>query len=741
MVSHTSPVLVFGTFQFEPAARRLLRDGVEIPLQPRVLGVLECLLAQPGVVVSKGAILDTVWKDACVTDASLAEAVSALRSVLGDDPQKPLFIQTVHRRGYRFVALIDRPPPSRDEPVFASAGPPKLGEGWASEGGSQTTSTHTLTPASLRPARVWDPVRWLPWGITACAVCVAIASAWQAARPATPPRRPPARLALPLPSTDRVAAGAVVATSPDGQWVVWVAARDHRSVLMLRAIDRAEAIVVDATDRASAPFFSPDGGWIGFFADGKLKKTAVHGGQPHVVADARDPAGASWTTDGTIVFAQQGRVVRVSENGGDVEVIAAPRPGSSDLAYAWPSVLPNGEAALVTVLSTAAPRVAALTLRTGHLQEIVAGSSYARFTSTGHLVFARGRDLFAATFDLTRLELSGPAIPIVTGVATDGYDASAAVTFSSTGTLIYLPDVAGHGASTMRWIDGQGREYDLPVPARSYRGVSLAPDGRRAAVTIGDQRTGDTWIGDLDRGTLRRLTFDGQTLDPVWTPDGHRVVFAAGRGGPFNLFWQPVDRDGDAEPLAPSTHHQFPDSWSPDGRTLAYTDIDPQTRADLWLLSLDEDAARSTTAPFVRTKWDETAAAFSPDGRWVAYQSNESGRWEVYLSARADPAERHPISADGGASAAWSPDGRTIFYRGDHAIMGVGVATDRSVELSRPRAVVAPHDGGPFVIGSDGRFLSLKAAAAPPPSHFNVVLNWFAELERVMPAPLPRTIR
>jgi Tol biopolymer transport system component len=290
----------------------------------------------------------------------------------------------------------------------------------------------------------------------------------------------------------------------------------------------------------------------------------------------------------------------------------------------------------------------------------------------------------------------------------------------------------------MRWLDARGREFDLPVPARSYRAVSLAPDGKHAAVTIGDERAGDTWIGDLQRGTLRRLTFDGGTVDPVYTPDGTRVVYAAGRGGPFNLFWQPVD-GGVERRLSASDHHQFPDSWSPDGRTLAYTDVDPQTRADLWLLSVSASAEPRETQPLARTPWDETAAAFSPDGRSVAYQSNESGRWEVLLIDRDAPSRRQAISADGGASAAWAPDGRTIFYRNGDAIMGVGVAPD--LTLSRPRPVMTAEDSGPFVVGADGRFLSLKAAAQAPPSRFNVVLEWFAELERIVPAPLPKTIR
>lgn len=721
----------FGPFRFDPVNRVLIREGKELFLPPRVLGVLECLLDHAGAIVSKQTLIEAAWKDACVSDASVAEAISTLRETLGDHPQRPTCIQTVHRRGYRFVAPIVTLLPSHARSAPAMSEPP-------------ATCAHTPDAHAVRAstsARRHDRFWLLPWIVTAFSLLTAAAASWQAARAGSHPPQPTVRLTLPLPGDDYLPVhGSAVAVSPDGTHVVYAAMREQRRQLFVRAMDRLEAQPVTGTEDGSAPFFSPDGDWIGFYAGGKLRKVALAGGRPIDLADTRTAFGGSWTTDGAIVFSRNGGLARVQDAGGPVEVVADPAPGTGEFAFLWPEVLPGSQAVLFSVQAPGPARIAVASLVSKEKRDLITGGSFARYSPTGHLIFARGGELMAVAFDPVRMEVTSPPMPILDGVATNWYDGSAFFAFSRTGALVYVPGDREPAAKRIALINADGERL-LPAPPRPYTSLALSPDGRRAALTVSDDGGSDIWISDLERGTLTPLSHEGSNLEPIWTPRGDRVTFASGGSGPFNLFWTSIGDDRPPERLLSSPNHQFPGSWSPDGRTLAFTEIDGATHADIRLLSAD---ARAASRPFIATPWDETGASFSPDGRWLAYQSNESGRWDVYLAAYPGAGRKMAVSTNGGRVAMWSPDGQRLYYRSDEALMAVGVTggAGQDVDVSRPVPIVAADAAdGPLIVGNGGVFKITDAGARPPSRQFTVVLNWFDEIDRLVPQPLPRVIR
>ena len=721
----SSPRLGFGAFQFDPLGRVLFRDGSELMLPPRVLNVLVCLLERPGDIVPKQALLDAGWRDAHVTDASLAEAISSLRDALGDDPQRPSYVQTVHRRGYRFVSpvhLINE-------------------DGAASPELELVSSTEAISDDDHDPVRS-RVLMALPWIVTGFSLLTAVSAVWQAARVSTNRVTPVVRLTLPLSGDERlVAQGAALAVSPDGRRLIYMASLGATSKLFLRDMDRLESRALDGSTGGSSPFFAPDGRSVGFFAEGKLKTLTLDGGALTTVAEARSPLGASWADDGSIVFAHRGGLSRVAASGGAVEAVVTPRPGSGEIAYLWPEVLPRSEAVIYTVQAPGPARVAVTSLVRGKSHRPLTSGSFARYSPTRHLVFVRGAALMAAAFDPFTLELTGPATAVLNDVDSSWPDGSARFAFSQSGALVYVARPAARfGFTTLSWLGMHGDQADLALPERRYTSLAMAPDLRHAALTVSDDVGSEVWVSELARGTLARLTHEGSSVDPIWTPDGSRVTYASGRPGPFNLYWQPTDGASPAERLAHSPNNQFPSSWSPDGQMLAYTEIDAGTRADI--LALDVQPSPHGQRALVRTPWDETAGVFSPDGRWLAYQSNESGRWEIYLSAYPPGHVRYPVSSGGGTAPFWSADGRALYYRDGPRVMAVTMpSTGASGGLSRPAMLFNRDDLYGGLAFANGQFLALREVDALLPRSATVVLGWFDELTRLVPQPLPALLR
>jgi serine/threonine-protein kinase len=584
-------------------------------------------------------------------------------------------------------------------------------------------------------------------GVAALLLVVAIASlvAWKL-KP-TPPQ-PVTRMVINLPPGQQLAGlefSPAVSLSPDGTHLAYVARQGGTQQLYLRAMDSLEARPISGTEGAVSPFFSPDGHWVGFFAGGKLKKISVSGGAALTLGDAVQPRGASWGGQGMIAFAPTalGVLQQVSDAGGTPQPLT--RLEKEETRHGWPDFLPGGKAVLFAAAAGSAiwtnAQTAVHSIGTGERRNLIQGGTNPRYAPSGHLVYVQGGSLIAVPFDPQRLTATGMAVPVVEGVLQSPVSGAAQYCFSATGSLVYVPGGVQSAQFRMVWVSRNGPEQPLAVPAHAYQFPRLSPDGRRVAVGITEQET-QTWLYDLSRDTLTRLTFQGNLNNrPVWTPDGKRIAFQSNNEGPLNIFWQRADGSGGLERLTTSEYTHAPHSWSPDGQLLAFIEVNPTTGNDIWVLRLG-DPARDAQ-PFLRTPFNESVPRFSPDGHWLAYISDESGRYEIYVQPYPGPGGKWQISTEGGTEPVWNPTGRELFYRSGDKMMAVYIATQPGFAAGKPRMLFegpylpTPLTAANYDVSLDGqRFLMLKPSeqVQAAPTQINVVLNWFEELKRRVPA-------
>jgi len=554
-----------------------------------------------------------------------------------------------------------------------------------------------------------------------------------------------------------------VALSPDGKTLVFDAIWGGRPQLYVRAMDQLSATPISGTSVGRSPFFSPDGQWVGFGADGELRKVPLSGGPAVTLCKASALFGASWGDDGTIVFAEQrnGGLRRVAAVGGTPESLTTPQPG--EYSHRLPHMLPGSRAVIFTILKGPDlwddTQIVVRSLDTGQQTVLVTGGADGRYVSTGHLVYVRLGTLMAVPFDPVRLEVTGGATGVIDGVmqAADhnaSYMANTLAgqfTVSDDGALVYLTGGAVAASDrSLAWVDRHGASVPLPAPSRSYFGPRLSPDGQRVAVnTFGLLQV---WSVDIARGTLSPVTVDGRSDHGVFAPDGKRIVFRSGAAGTEgNLSWKAADGSGAVEPLTDGGRSQTPSSWSPDGTTLAFMDEGESKgyfQFDIWLLSMGDRRTRA----LIHTAANEMTPEFSPDGRWLAYVSNESGREEVYVQPYPGPGERHTISTNGGFQPAWNPNGRELFYvqagglnsgSSGRTLMSVKVATAPAFQAGTPEPMFENTDlrsnwGRNYDVAPDGqRFLLAISREAPSklaPAQMIFVQHWFEELKRLVPA-------
>ncbi len=530
------------------------------------------------------------------------------------------------------------------------------------------------------------------------------------ARP-SPPRK---QFSINLPSTDEFPLyRGRLALSPDGTRLVYAGRRNGVDQLFLRSFEGGEVEPLPGTEGGAAPFFSPDGEWVGFFANDALKKVAVAGGAP-VTLDDDVPSwgGGSWGPDGTIVYAQpEAGLYRVPASGGVPEPMTDP---SSSERYFEPEFLPDGE----SLLFVHDDRIAVLSLETGESRDLLDGRS-PRFSRTGHIVFLRNEAVWAVPFDPQRLELTGDSALAVEGV----YQTYLGATYdiADDDTLVYEP---ASGDRELVWVDRQGRTTPLSAEPDTYFSPRLSPDGNRLVVHIFATTEGDIWLLDVERGSRTRWTCEGAGI-PVWTPDGTEVTIVSFVGGLLS-----VPADGSAEPRPILTMGGVPGSWSPDGKTLAFHNA-PAGNRDIYVFTPSRDDAPK---PFLVTPFQERNPAFSPDGRWLAYVSDESGRDEVYVRPYPGPGGKFSISIEGGIQPVWSPAGGELFYREGDKMMVVAVEKGATFRSSKPKVLFEGSFATGFLhnpnytVSPDGqRFVMIQEVQLP---HFEIVLNWANGLER-----------
>ena len=543
-----------------------------------------------------------------------------------------------------------------------------------------------------------------------------------------------------------------VAITPDGSRIVYIG--NNGTQLFVRALDALEPVAL-ARGELRAPFISSDGQWVGYIETGQtIRKVALNGGPPATVFRSFSGGfrGATWTVDNSLIFASLDPGVglqRVAAAGGEATVLTRPDGALGEQNHLWPEMLPNDRGVLFTITAQSggldAAQIAVLDLETGMRKVLVRGGSHARYVSSGHLVYVAAGTLRAIAFDLENMTTVGSSVAVVSQVMANPFGAMEA-SISTDGTLVYVPGGFTSGATrALVWLDRQGGRERLPLSERTYAYPRLSPDGTRVVVVSPDQDY-DLWLADLRRATVTRATASpAQDSFPVWTPDGKQFLFISARSGAQNVFRQAADGTGTVEQLTEGMNARNASSISPDGRHLLFSDSDASTGLDIMMLTVDSGRH---VAPLVRTPANERNGEISPDGRWLAYQSDESGQNEIYV--RPFPgveSGRWQVSTSGGTRPLWSRDGRELFYLSptDSSLMHVVVehgatwmATEPAKVLDRPVPFISTYAGRSYDVSPDGqRFLIpdyvMPFNASAGPASLIVVQNWLEELKRLVP--------
>lgn len=606
----------------------------------------------------------------------------------------------------------------------------------------------------LEPDTHWQNAAAKPiwrWKVATAALAVALALAlWAPWRGTQFPQQRPIRLDVDLGPGRFVGSevGVDVALSPDGTWLVFVALdSEGKTHLFKRRLDQSDSSEITGTEGSRNPFFSPDGNWIAFWADGKLKKTLLDGGSSRTLCEATDLLGGSWGEDGVIVAALDGtsRIYRVPSDGGAPEVLAD--LGKDSMNPKWPQVLPGSKALLFT--STKGPSdnsaIGVLSLTDKKTKLLIRGGTYGRYLADGHLVYVNRGKLFAVPFSLDRLEVRGTPIPVLDDVSYSSLFGYAQFDSARSGTFVYRRSL-GKGTVRLTWLDSSGNTKPLMAKPGVYLDPHLSPDGQRLAFSIVDGERADIWMLELASNKLTRLTSgDRNYFACAWSPDSRFLIMAAESGG---LFWRRLDGSGNQQSLTTAKNIQNPWSFTSDGKRLAYFEMNPKTGFDIWTVPIETSGSglrAGNPEPFLQTKAFEVYPAFSRDGRWLAYGSNESGTWQVYVRAFPDNGKALQVSVNGGRIPAWSPNGRDLLYRTDEQrIMVAAYRVDGdsfSVEQPHPWSRTQLADTGVlsnFDLAPDGKFVAALMPAASPDeeqtkSHVTFFLNFFDELQRRSP--------
>ena len=518
------------------------------------------------------------------------------------------------------------------------------------------------------------------------------------------------------------------AVSPDGRHLAFTGiGADKVRRLWIRSFDSLESRQMPATEGAFGPFWSPDSQTVGFFTATRLKRIPMSGGDAVVICEARFGAGGSWNRDDVILFAPSidGPLLRVLASGGTPTPVTALDSAHGEGAHAGPVFLPDGRRFLFSIIGGDTQGIYVASLDSPERKRLPLETvSMPTFSAPDFLFFTRDRVLMAQRLDLRRLELVGEAIRVGEGV--DVLGMSAAFSVSESGALVYW--TGDRTITQPTWFQRDGTAVGTLGPPAPYMNLTLSSDGQQAAIDRFDQRPG-IWLLDRARGTIARETSAAlYESTPILSPKADSFVFAAARDTPPNLYVKRIGSTGEGERLFRSTFQMFPQSWSADGRFIAYVTVDPKTRNDIWVFPLDGE--RKAT-PFLQSQFNEQSARISPDGRWMAYTSDESGRPQVYVTRFPEAAGKWPVSTNGGNFSVWRRDSRELFYRApDGNIMAVAIAPGADfvpgtpTALFRPQAAIGGLGLGTFYdVAPDGRFLvNIFVERTSPPA--TVVLNW-----------------
>ena len=538
-----------------------------------------------------------------------------------------------------------------------------------------------------------------------------------------------------------------IALSPDGSTLAFVASVDGINRIYVRKRDETEPRVLPGTERAAEPVFSPNGKWIAFMADFAIKKVSLDGPASTIVT-VGDARGISWANDDTLIYAPEpaSGLSRISVNGDKATPVSKLDGNKNERTHRWPEVLPNGKAVIFTVGTLDSPdsyeraNIEAVILATGERRVVMQNASMARYAPTGHLVFARGGSLYAIRFDIDTLTTQGNAEQVVPGVAGDVTTGTTHFAIANDGTLAYIPGGTGANDRKLFWADRTGTAQPLSLQTAQYNDICISPDGSRVAYIMGSSGTGDVWIYDFARATSTRLTFNSFNASPVWSPDGKTIYYSEieSTGRTSTLYRRAADGSREAEKVSSLDNTAYVKAIEND-KNAAIFDYQMNTNTgDVVEMALQSNGAINR---LVNSRFNEYAAALSPDGRWLAYQSDESGRPEIYVRDLTGNGGRIPISTDGGEEPRWAHDGRELFYRKQDSFMSVACDSNPSFRAGTPKELfkgvfdLRSNSGVTYDVDpKGGRFLMIRPAEeTAPATQIRIALNWFEEIKRAVP--------
>jgi len=727
----------FGPFSIDVGERVLRRDGRPVPLTPKAFDVLAALIEQPGRLISKEELLQKVWPDTFVEESNLAYNVFALRKALGDTADNGQYVETIAKRGYRFTASVTPAGPGNEGP----RSPEGIGEAPEAEAFTAPTAPDVRGVFSSRS--LLAPA-WFAVGVI-CASGVLLFMIRPTAVPA------PSVVRAQIAPGVLLSEGSTFALSPDGRQIVFAGAgSDGVNRLWIRRMDAEEARPLPGTETAlgglTPPmFWSPDSQSVAFAPPGQLKRIDVRGGAPRTVCDLPYGAiGGSWNADDVLVVGQPaGGLLRCPAAGGAVSQVTRLDPARGENLHLLPSFLPDGRHFLYLSVSRAAPEKSGVYLgslddapsapRPGRLVATGFGAAYARSDggSMGHVVFLQEHTLFAQAFDERSLQLRGEPVPLAQPVGSflDGG-------FFAVSQNDVIAFRAPDKEFQLAWFDRRGNQLGPVGDAGLYSALAISPDDSRIVTVKEVFRPNidqDIWVFDSSRTAMRRVTSEAQLEgSPVWSADGKRLIFNT-TGGIGSLFEQVVDGASRPQPLLKTNEHLIPTSVSADGRFLLYAANVGSARLDLWALSLTDPQQRF---PLIQRDFDQWQGQFSPDSRWVAYVSDESGRSEVLVRRFVAPSdgltpepETVVVSSAGGTAPRWRADGRELYFiSSDGTVMVADVKAGARISVGVPRALFQiPRSHGDWAVVSDGsRFLIAMPAGPGNSAPFTILWNRLA---------------
>jgi Tol biopolymer transport system component/DNA-binding winged helix-turn-helix (wHTH) protein len=744
--------LRFGVFELNPTSGELCKHGVRVRLQEQPLKLLLCLIETPGEICTREELIRRIWPEGTFVDyeRGLNVAITRLRQVLGDSADTPRYVETVGRKGYRFIAPVERIPALEIVPPAGESSAPV----------SKSIASRS---------------QWWPYAVAVLIAVLAILAAVGWLRAPRPQSQPFARLSIdlgPEVTATGYGAGSLLALSPDGKRLaISVSGPDGKVRLATRRIDQSQLTFLAGTEGAgkqgsASPFFSPDGQWIGFFAQGKLKKIAAEGGQPVTLCDADTHAAGrasiyyptgSWGDDGNIVAALNVVVglSRIPAVGGPPVLLKMKQEHAE--VYRWPQVLPGNQAVLFTASrgDYENGNIDVFSLKTGERKTVLQGGILGRYLPSGHLVFLRQNVLLAVPFDLQTLKLKGEPQPVLEdmGGKLEGWNFD----FSLNGSFVYVSQPRD-SRNSIFWLDRDGKVSPLQAAPGFYASPRFSPDGTRMAFSMSGRSSQgiwvqDIWVQNLELGTASRLTsLPGVNDSPVWTADGRSVIFRSVSQPNAGIYAVRADGGGEARRLADLSTGVFPSSLSPDGRRLAIWDF--ASGGEIWTAPIESgpDGFRFGRAElFLKTAFDppivaRTTATFSPDGRWLAHSSLESGHIEVYVRAFPGPGGKWLISTTGGTHPVWSRNGRELYYLDflskrlmvvSYKVMGDSFVPGKPTLWSEKR-VLDLGELYSYDVAPDGKRVAVVlftdgTAEQKPANSLTFLLNFFDELQRRVP--------